>query len=221
MLVTVSNLLDADQLALITGLIDGLEWHDGAKTAGITARQVKRNRQADLTSRLGETVDQHLQKAIESHPVIKAAASPKHFSPRLISQTGPGGGYGFHIDNAFMGALRTDLSYTLFLSPPDAYKGGELVIEHGGLTHRLKPDAGDLVLYPATSLHQVAEVTSGQRLVCVGWIQSHVAEAEAREILFDLHNLRASLAASYGNQSPEMLTLSKVMANLLRLTARG
>jgi PKHD-type hydroxylase len=139
----------------------------------------------------------------------------------MISRTGPGGGYGRHIDNAFMGTgerrLRTDLSFTLFLSDPATYEGGELDVETPAGQHLAKPAAGDLVLYPSTTLHEVRPVTSGERIVCVGWIESSIRDAAAREILFDLENLRATLATQHAPQSPEMLTLSKTVANLLRL----
>ena len=112
--------------------------------------------------------------------------------------------------------LRTDLSFTLFLSDPEDYDGGELSIEHVGLTQRLKPLAGDLVLYPSTSLHEVRPVTRGTRFACVGWIESAVRAPEDREILFELENLRASLSGRLDPQSLDMLTLSKALANLKR-----
>ena len=128
-----------------------------------------------------------------------------------------------HIDNALMARggekLRTDISFTLFLSEPDSYEGGELVIEHPGFSQALKPAAGDLVLYPSTSLHEVRPVTSGQRLVCVGWAESRVRDAAQREILFDLENISASLRASDTADAMTRLTLSKSISNLLRLWA--
>ena len=114
------------------------------------------------------------------------------------------------------GKMRTDLSFTLFLSDPQAYEGGELQIEHAGQSMQLKPSAGDLVLYPSTSLHQVNQVTSGERLVCVGWIESRIKRADDREILFDLANLKSQLAQDYAPQSPAMLMAAKLLANLER-----
>lgn len=220
MLLTLSGVLSADQLAEARRLAEGLAWRDGADTAGPVARSVKRNQQADLTTRSGAKLRDLLTAAVQSHPVLIAAAQPKRFSPVLVSKTGPGGGYGLHIDNPWMGSgearLRTDLSFTLFLSDPADYDGGALDIENAGFTQSLKPRAGDLVLYPTTRLHQVAEVTHGERLVCVGWIESLVPDESAREILFDLENLRATLAPHHAQQSPEMLTLQKTIANLLR-----
>ena len=216
----IANVLDAEKLTTARELAGTLSWRDGAETAGATARAVKHNTQADLSSRTGVKLREMLREAITRHPVLRAAAHPKRFSNLLVSKTEPGGSYGLHVDNAFMGSgearLRTDLSFTLFLSDPETYEGGQLVVELAGMQQSFKPVAGDLVLYPSTSLHQVAPVTSGTRLACVGWIESAVPDAAARDILFDLENLRASLAAQYPAQSPEMLTLAKTISNLLR-----
>jgi len=220
MLISISKVLDADHLNLLRGLLEKVTWKDGAETAGRVARQVKHNLQADLSKAVGPKVEQVLSAAIQQNPVLKAAAQPNRFSSMLVSKTEAGGGYGLHVDNAFMRAgervMRTDLSFTLFLSPPEDYEGGELVIEHAGQTQALKPAAGDLVLYPSSSLHKVAEVASGTRLVCVGWIESRVRRADDRETLFDLINVKAELSDRLDAQSPEMLTLSKVIANLKR-----
>jgi len=220
MLITIAQLLSAEKLAISYGLCDKLNWRDGAETAGETARQVKRNKQADLSSRVGAELRTLLMQAISNHPVLQAAAQPKRYSKLIVSKTEVGGGYGMHVDNAFMAvrdtSIRTDLSFTLFLSSPDQYDGGELVIEHAGQSIRTKPNAGDLILYPSTNLHQVRTVTAGERLVCVGWIESQSRRAEDREILFDLTNLKAELAHDYDAQSPVMLMLSKTLANLKR-----
>lgn len=220
MLISISKVLDADQRVLMEGMLGDLVWQDGAQTAGRVARQVKRNQQADLTRSIGPKVEQILFEAISKHPVLRAAAQPNKFSRLLVSRTGAGGGYGWHVDNAFMGegaaALRTDLSFTLFLSPPDSYAGGELVVDHAGQTQSLKLNAGGLVLYPSSRLHQVADVTFGERVVCVGWIESRIRRPDDRETLFDLINLKAELGARFDDQSPEMLTLSKIIANLKR-----
>jgi len=221
MMITLSSVLSPDQVQKVTRLVSGLSWRDGATTAGAVARQVKRNEQADLSGATGTSVKKLLMEAIEHHPVLRAAAQPRRFSPLIISRAGKGGGYGRHVDNAFMGSgdrrLRTDLSFTLFLSGPSTYEGGELAVDTPSGEHVVKPEAGDLVLYPSTTLHEVRPVSSGERIVCVGWIESAVRDAAGREILFDLENLRATLAQQHGAQSPEMLTLTKTISNLLRL----
>jgi PKHD-type hydroxylase len=220
MLITIANVLDTETLETAHQLSATLRWEDGARTAGKTARQVKKNQQADLTSRSGVKLRELMRDAIVGHPVLRAAAHPARFSKLLLSKTGEGGGYGMHVDNAFMpagdGMMRTDLSFTLFLSDPQDYEGGELQIEHAEQSMQLKPSAGDLVLYPSTSLHQVNQVTSGERLVCVGWIESRIKRADDREILFDLANLKSQLAHDYDPQSPEMLMAAKLLANLQR-----
>jgi len=223
-LLTISGVLDAGALATALELVPSLAWKDGAETAGAAARAVKRNEQADLSSRSGAALRSQLTAAIEAHPVVRAAAQPRRYSDLLLSRTQAGGGYGLHVDNPFMGAagarLRTDISFTLFLSEPGTYEGGELEIETAGFTQSVKLPAGDLVLYPSTSLHRVADVRSGTRLVCVGWIESLVPDAGERELLFDLENLKATLAQSHAAQSPAMLTLSKTISNLLRKFSR-
>ena len=220
MLLTIANLLTPEDLQKIRELADTLSWHDGTETAGRTAKAVKHNLQADLSSRTGAALKKKIMAAIESHPVVRAAAQPARFSKPLLSRTCTGGGYGFHIDNAFIGngdkRVRTDVSFTLFLSNKDSYDGGELVIEDAGSTQIIKPDAGDLVLYPTVRIHKVATVTRGERLALVGWIESLIPDPTAREIIFDLENLRASLAKQCDPQSAEMLTLAKTISQLMR-----
>lgn len=220
MLLTIADILSSEQFADIDRLLGTLAWRDGKETAGSVAKAVKSNEQADLTSRSGVKLRDLLLRAILTHPIIRAAAQPRRFSKLIVSRTGENGGYGLHVDNAFMGhgdqLIRTDLSFTLFLNEPAEYHGGELSIEYAGHTQSLKPDAGHLILYPSTSLHEVRPVMSGERLVCVGWIESHIPRSEDRETLFDLENLRATLSNSHSAQSPEMLTLSKSIANLKR-----
>lgn len=217
----IGDILEPEIIGVVRDQFPKLVWENGTKTAGSTAREVKKNLQADLSTRSGAKLRDMLKEAIGTHPVFKAFARPNKWSKLLISRTEPGGGYGLHIDNALMGRageqIRTDLSFTLFLSDPESYEGGELVIEQAGQSHSMKAKAGDLVVYPSNTLHQVAPVTSGTRYVCVGWVQSHVRSGEQREILFDLENLRAEMAKTYGPNSIEMLTIAKSIANLTRM----
>ncbi|MEL6688636.1 MAG: Fe2+-dependent dioxygenase [Pseudomonadota bacterium] len=221
MFLTIENVLNDEPLDAIRSDLRSVRWEDGTKTAGQTAARVKSNQQADLTNRTGVRIRDQLTQRIQTHPVLKAAAQPARFSKILISRTQAGGHYGLHVDNPFMGIgearLRTDLSYTLFLSDPSDYDGGELSIEMSGETKTIKAQAGTLVLYPSRFLHAVKPVTGGSRLVCVGWIESHVRHDSEREVLFDLENLRSSLSQTYDPQSPEMMVLSRNIANLLRL----
>ncbi len=224
MILTIAAIPEADRLAAIAERIALLDWRDGRETAGAAAREVKRNEQAAMDSPAGRALREELSGILADHPVLRAAAQPRRFSPLLISRTGPGGHYGRHVDNALMGKgaarLRTDLSFTLWLTPPGDYEGGELVIHAAGLTQAVKGEAGHLVLYPSGSIHEVRPVTRGERIVCVGWIESLVPDAARRETLFDLENLRASLRRHLPAQSEELLTLDKTIAGLLRMWAR-
>lgn len=224
MILVINALDDPEYLAALRERIAMLEWRDGRETAGATARAVKRNLQAGMDTPAGRRLHDELLPIIADHAVVKAAAQPRRFSPLIISQTGVCGQYGAHVDNALMGRgsarLRTDLSFTLFLSPPGDYDGGELVVHAAGMTQEVKGEAGHLVLYPSSSIHEVKPVTRGTRIVCVGWIESMVAELAQREMLFDLENLRAALRSALPSQSAELLTLDKTIANLLRMWAR-
>jgi PKHD-type hydroxylase len=224
MILAIHAIPDADHLAAIADRIALLEWRDGRETAGAVARAVKSNLQAAMDSVPGRRLQDELSALIADHPVVKAAAQPRRFSPLLISRTENGGHYGNHVDNALMGKgaarLRTDLSFTLFLTPPEDYDGGELVVHAAGMTQELKGEAGHMVLYPSGSIHEVRPVTRGTRIVCIGWIESLVADQASREMLFDLENLRISLRRQLPAQSAELLTLDKTIANLLRMWAR-
>lgn len=223
MILVIDAIPDPADLAAIAERIALLEWRDGRETAGAVARAVKRNEQAVLDGPAGRALKEELGRIVGDHPVVRAAAQPRRLSPLLISRTGEGGHYGPHVDNALMGKgaarLRTDLSFTLFLTPPGDYEGGELVIHAAGMTQAIKGEAGSMVLYPSGALHEVRPVTRGTRIVCVGWIESMIADAARRELLFDLENLRASLRAQLPAQSAELLTLDKTIANLLRMWA--
>ena len=225
MILVINALDDAEHLAALRERIALLEWRDGRATAGSVAREVKRNLQAALDTSAGKRVHDELLPLIADHAVVKAAAQPRRFSPLIVSKTGVGGQYGAHVDNPLMGKgsarLRTDLSFTLFLTPPGEYDGGELVIHAAGMSQELKGEAGHLVLYPSSSIHEVRPVTRGERVVCVGWIESFVADQAQRDMLFELENLRASLRRTLPSQSAELLTLDKTIANLLRMWAHA
>lgn len=225
MFLTIANLLNARDLARIQKKAEALNWVDGALTAGGRARAVKRNLQASLRSVQGEALHAFLLQVITAHPVLCGAARPHRVSRLMLSRTGKGGFYGRHVDSARVGAgderVRTDVSFTLFLSAPDTYDGGELVVETQGGRPAAKPAAGDLVLYPSGDIHEVRPVTRGERLACIGWIESAVRDPHAREALFELENLRASLAGKLAPDDPEHLVLDKVISNLLRRWSDG
>lgn len=221
MILSISAIDSDTALAEIAAAIGQLDWRDGRATAGATARAVKRNEQAVMSDPAGTALRERLTPIITDNPVLKAAARPRRFSPLMVSRTQDSGHYGAHVDNAMMGAgdkrMRTDLSFTLFLTDPDSYEGGELVVHAAGLTQAIKGQAGELVLYPSASIHEVRPVTSGSRIVCVGWIESLIRDPAQRELLFDMENLRVSLRAGLPAGSAELLTLDKTIANLLRM----
>lgn len=218
MQVIAAAVLSADDLAEARAHLAGLSWTDGGRTAGPAARAVKRNEQADLTDRPGAALHAWLLSRIKAHPVFAAAAMPRRISRLMVSRTGPGGEYGSHTDNAIMGdaggRLRTDLSFTLFLSAPEAFEGGDLVVEGALGDQRIKLPAGDLFLYPSGSIHRVEPVVAGERLVCVGWVESAIRDADAREILWDLERVRSSLPET--TPAGVGLTLSKAIGALVR-----
>ncbi|MFN3609979.1 MAG: Fe2+-dependent dioxygenase [Hyphomonas sp.] len=222
-MIVIEDVLSQDVLSEVSLALRELRWVDGRQTAGAAARRVKRNQQADLSSRTGSKVRDVLLEAVTRHPVVEAYARPLKFAPPLISCTGEGDTYGLHIDNPVMGKgdarLRTDLSFTLFLSPPESYEGGELEIETVFKTETVKLPAGSMVIYPSTELHRVAPVTSGERFVFVSWIQSAIRDPAQRAILFDITNLKAGLARSFPPGAPELLSLAKTESNLIRLWA--
>ncbi|MEM1380689.1 MAG: Fe2+-dependent dioxygenase [Pseudomonadota bacterium] len=221
---TITDILDGAAFAEIHDRIGALKWRDGKATAGKTAARVKQNEQADLTSAEGRAVSERIRKALYANPVFVAAARPRRMSSLLISRTADGGHYGPHVDNGLMKVggdrLRTDLSFTLFLSAPDSYEGGELIVHQSGASQRLKGELGELVLYPSSDIHEVTPVTKGVRMVCVGWVESLIADPTQRALLFDLENLKVSLKAELPDGSAERLVLDKTIANLLRMWAR-
>lgn len=222
MILPITSLTDPKTTAQLNMLADELSWGDGRATAGATAKAVKQNEQARFDSPSGHAFLKLALTALSQHPVLQAAARPRRMSNLILSRTENGGHYGPHVDNAVMKkngeSIRTDLSFTLFLTDPQDYEGGELVIQSAGVLQSIKLGAGDLILYPSTSIHEVKPVTRGTRRVCVGWIESQIADGAQREMLFGLQNLRVSLKARSA-PADERLILDQTIANLLRMWA--
>jgi PKHD-type hydroxylase len=214
----IPSLLAADLVAHWSSLLRApeAEWRPGQETAGWHARAVKHNRQLDRASALHQRLAPLVVQALQSHPLVASAALPTDIHGLLFSRSGLGEGYGRHVDNAFMAGGRSDLSFTLFLSPPESYRGGSLVLEfpHGEEAVRL--GAGDAIVYPSTLLHRVEPVTEGERLACVGWIQSRIRSAEQRELLFELDTARRTLFQEQG-KSESFDLISRSYTNLLRM----
>jgi PKHD-type hydroxylase len=215
MLLAIENVLAEEDLARLRSDIAKLSFVDGRATAGPAAKSVKNNTQA--TGAGVDAVLAFVRRALDAHSIFQAAAQVRVFGPMLVSRYTVGQEYGLHVDNAFMGAVRSDLSFTLFLSDADSYEGGALRLELPAGSQAIRLPAGSLVLYPSTSLHCVEPVARGQRLAIVGWVESRVLHSEAREALFDLANVRASLESLAGVDSLTKLTLQKVQSNLVRL----
>ena len=190
-------------------------WIDGASTAGWHARALKRNQQLDAASELQQRLAQRIETLLTAQPLLQAAAFPRHIHGLLFSRSGVGEGYGRHVDNAWMRGGRSDLSFTLFLSEPEAYAGGALVLETPGGEESFRLPAGHALVYPSTLLHRVEPVTAGERLVAVGWIESRIRQAEQRELLFELDTARRALFERHGKDEIFDL-ISRSYSNLLR-----
>lgn len=217
MLLALDAILPPADVAVLAGAARALTFDDGRKTAGRFASAVKSNGQAAPTPERDAILAQ-VQRAIGAHPVFRSAARPKAITPLILSRYTEGQTYGLHVDDALMQGLRTDLSFTLFLSDPATYDGGALIIEDHFEARAIKLAAGDMILYPSTTLHQVEPVTRGERLAVVGWVQSLIRDGNQREILFDLdQSVEACFAAD--GKSPQFDRLAKTRSNLLRMWA--
>lgn len=222
MLITIDKLLSAAQVRDFRARLDGADWQDGRRTAGTLAGTVKANLQLDDDSELARSLGAQVSRALEANAEFIAAALPQRIYPPKFNCYRNGGHYGTHVDSALMGVpgaglnLRSDLSATLFLSEPEEYDGGELEIDGPFGVQAVKLAAGELVLYPSSSLHRVTPVTRGARIASFFWIQSMVRDDGARSLLFDLdHSIRA-LRRTLASDHPELLRLSGVYHNLLR-----
>lgn len=220
MLMCIADVLNADELASVGAKLSTAKFVDGKLTAGWHARLVKHNTQVqDDGSGLLPELQHLVTAAIDRHPLFKIAARPKVIRSPLFSCYEPGMSYGTHVDNSLMDSggtlMRSDISLTLFLSDPDTYTGGELVIESTHGEEMFKLPVGCMIIYPSSTLHRVEPVTSGIRLAAVTWVQSLVRDLGDREILFDLDTARQIMFEKYG-KTPEFDLLSKSQANLLR-----
>jgi PKHD-type hydroxylase len=221
MLVQIPHVLDDTALAQMRARLAEATWVDGRVTAGHQSAQVKENLQipedSDEARELGEIV----LRALERNALFISAALPRSAFPPLFNKYEPGMGFGAHVDNAIRQVpktgqrIRTDVSATLFLSAPEDYDGGELVVEDTYGTHSVKLPAGDMILYPATSLHRVMPVTRGARIASFFWIQSLVKDDGERAILLDLDRTIAELGQAAPN-NPSLVRLTATYHNLVR-----
>jgi len=221
MLLHVPKVLTADEVAAIRARLDAAQWVDGKVTAGHQSVRVKENLQIAENSVEARDLGAAVLKALERSALFMAAALPAFVYPPLFNRYEAGMNFGAHVDNAIRMVpgtqlrLRTDVSATLFLSEPTDYDGGELIVQDTFGTHSAKLPAGDLILYPATSLHRVAPVTRGARIASFFWIQSMVKEDAERQLLFDLDRAIVELAQSAPDSAP-VLRLTALYHNLVR-----
>jgi PKHD-type hydroxylase len=219
MLFCIENLIDEATITILRNWLAGAAFEDGRVTAGGHARLVKHNEQVSSAPESGdprlEAMQDLVMDLLWKHETFMVAAQPSKIKPPLFSRYLPGMSYGTHMDNALMGAMRVDLSLTLFLSDPSDYDGGELVIDFVTGERAIKLPAGSGVLYATTAPHRVAAVTRGQRLAVVTWMRSLVRDPAAREILQDLKTAQRKLSEQLG-KTPAIDLLGKTYTNLLR-----
>lgn len=217
----IPEVLTPQQVAHIRARLDATDWVDGRATVGSQGAQVKHNRQLPELSPVGRELGGIVLAALLDHPLFVSAALPLRHVPPLFNRYEGGEHYGLHIDGAIRNLpgtslrLRTDLSCTLFLSEPDDYEGGELVVVDTYGTHEVKLPAGDLILYPSSSLHRVEPVTRGARVCSFFWTQSMVRDDGQRQMLFDLDQTIQKLRVKLG-EPEEVLSLTGHYHNLLR-----
>ena len=221
MLLAIPDLLNEEQIATARRLLDQAEWIDGKVTAGPQSARTKRNMQLPEGSAVAERFGDMILTALQRNPLFVSAALPLRVFPPLFNRYQGGHAFGNHVDNAIRQIaatghrVRTDLSATLFLAEPDEYEGGELAVEDTYGVHKVKLPAGDMVLYPSSSLHSVTPVTSGARVASFFWVQSMVRDDGRRTLLFDLDMSIQQLSRDVPAH-PAIVQLTGVYHNLLR-----
>jgi len=221
MILDLPDVLTADQVAQARQLLEAADWVDGRATAGHQGARVKDNQQLPVDSPVGRQVGEVIIQALRANPLFLSAALPLHILPPMFNRYSGGQTFGTHVDGSIRTIpgtghrIRTDLSCTLFFAGPDEYDGGELIVEDTYGSKRVKLPAGHMILYPATSLHQVTPVTRGTRLCSFFWIQSMIRDDGRRALLFDLDVAIQRLGAEQATH-PSVVQLTGVYHNLLR-----
>jgi len=224
MLLHIPNVLTPEQLAQARALMLEADWTDGRVTSGSQSAQVKHNLQLPEDSPAAQKLARLVLDALKRHDLFFSAALPKQVFPPLFNCYQGGMTFGNHVDNALRRHphsgewIRTDVSCTLFFSQPDEYDGGELVVEDSYGLHSVKLPAGDMVLYPSTSLHRVEPVTRGARLASFFWTQSMIRDDAKRALLFDMDMAISALRQRHGD-GEELVALTASYHNLLRMWA--
>ena len=224
MLVAVPAALSGNELAEVRRLVLDGAWEDGKATAGQQSELAKRNLQLPTSCPNAQAAGEIVLSALGNNGLFMSAALPQRVFPPLFNRYDANSGHGFdnHVDNAIRylpdrsGRIRTDLSATLFLSDPDSYDGGELIVEDTYGEHAVKLPAGDMVLYPSTSLHRVEPVTRGSRVASFFWIQSMIRDDGQRTLLLEMDAAIRTLASNLGDKDPSIVSLTGTYHNLLR-----
>jgi PKHD-type hydroxylase len=221
MLVRIPNVLSKPAVAELRQLIDSGTWIDGNVTSGAQAAKAKQNAQLDDTSPECRDAGNRILDALQSNPTFISAALPQKVYPPLFNRYEGGQNFGNHVDNAIRPVrgsdfrIRTDLSCTLFLAEPDTYDGGELIIDDTYGAHTVKLPAGDMIVYPSSSLHRVTPVTRGARVASFFWLQSMVRDDGQRTLLFELDSSIQSLNAT-DPEHESVVRLTGIYHNLIR-----
>lgn len=227
MLVHVKNVLNADELRAARAILDRAVWGDGRVTAGVQSAMAKNNEQLDQQGDAAKALQPIVLTGLNRHMDFFSAALPKRVFPPLFNRYGgSANAFGNHVDNAVRfipggqgERVRTDISCTLFFADPDEYDGGELVIEDTFGTQRVKLPAGDMLLYPGTSVHRVEPVTRGHRVASFFWVESMVRSDEQRRMLYEMDRHLMRLRATVGEDEPAIIGLTGLYHNLLRAWA--
>jgi PKHD-type hydroxylase len=227
MLLHVKQVLNADELREARAILARATWGDGRVTAGVQSAQAKNNEQLPQDAAETRALQQIVLGGLNRHAVFFSAALPKRVFPPLFNRYGgASNAFGDHVDNAIRflpggqgDRIRTDVSCTLFLAEPDEYDGGELTVEDTFGPQRIKLPAGDMVLYPGTSVHRVEPVTRGHRVASFFWLESMVRSDEQRRLLFDMDSHLMRLRTAVGETDPAVIGLTGTYHNLLRLWA--
>jgi PKHD-type hydroxylase len=224
-LICIPEVLTKDQVKHCRSIMESADWVDGRGTAGPQSGSVKQNHQLPEGSPTARQLGEIVLEALSRNPLFISAAIPLRIFPPLFNRYGTGQHFGTHVDGAIRAIpgtatrIRTDLSVTLFLAEADEYDGGELTVEDKYGTHEVKLPAGNLVLYPSTSLHHVKPVTRGLRVASFFWLQSMIRDDQARSMLFDLDQTIQELSVEKGIDDPACVRLTGIYHNLIRYWA--
>jgi PKHD-type hydroxylase len=220
MLLRIPSVLNRNQLDTVRQLLADASFVDGKLSAGAAAKRVKHNQELDKRAQQMEILNNIVMGSLVQHPIYRAGALPLHVAAPFYARYTPGMSYGDHLDDPIMGTdgvlYRSDIAITIFLNEPENYGGGELTIRTAFGSNEVKLPAGDAVMYPSSSLHHVNQVTRGERLVAVTWVQSLMRDPARRELLYELHQAREKLL-KISPEAEETAQVNTAYMNLIRM----